>query len=159
MKAYISYSINDKDQFILTLLSSKLRQNSFIVTTGQNFYGTGLDNSTVNQIVECHLFIGIITRLGMEKNRVLEEWKFAKRRKIPNLLLIEDSIKVQETFQGNYVYFNRRKPQPAIDLINKKMIQKQTTKIKKSNDIVPWLLGGAALLAIIGILSDSGDKK
>lgn len=154
MRAFISHSINDKDQYILTLLSSKLRQKGFIITSSKNFYGTTVDYATQNLISESHLFIGIVTRQGLERIRVIDEWKFSKKRSIPNILLIEDSLKIQENFKGNYVVFSRRNPQPAIDLITNKM--KQTTNTK--TDIVPWILGGAALLAIIEILSDNSKK-
>ena len=158
MRAFISHSINDRDQFILTLLSSKLRQKDFIIISSQNFYGTAIDYATQNQISECHLFIGVITRQGLERNRVIEEWKFSKRRNIPNIILIEDTVRIQENFNGNYVVFSRRNPQSAIDLITAKMNQTISINNKKNVDIVPWILGGAAILAIINILSDNTKK-
>ena len=64
MKAFVSYSVSDNNEYILTLLSSKLRQKNFIVNTSQNFYGNILDLNTMNEIHETHLFIGVITGLG-----------------------------------------------------------------------------------------------
>jgi hypothetical protein len=155
MRAFISHSINDEDQYILTLLSSKLRKKEFIITSSKNFYGTTLDYATQKLISESHLFIGIITRQGLERKRVIDEWKFSKKHSIPNILLIEDTLRIQESFSGNYVVFSRRNPQRAIDLITNKM--NSPTKNTKP-DIVPWILGGAALLAIIGILSENSKK-
>lgn len=156
MRAFISYSVNDKEQFVLTLLSSKLRQKGFVLTASQNFHNEIIDFTTEKQITESHLFIGVITKQGIERRRVLNEWSYAKKRKIPNLLLIEDSINVKEDFRGNYVRFNRRNPQKAIDLINSKMKRKGPST-KKETDILPWILGGAALLAIIGLLSSDNE--
>ena len=157
MRAFISYSVNDKEQFILTLLSSKLREQEFVLTTSQNFYQNVVDFTTANQIKESHLFIGIITKQGIERKRVIAEWTLAKKWKVPNLLLIEDTINIAKGFTGNFIRFNRKNPKSAIELINSRMNQKPVPS-KKDSDILPWILGGAALLAIIALLT-SGDKK
>jgi hypothetical protein len=158
MKAFVSYSVSDNNEFILTLLSSKLREKKFVINTSQNFYNNILDYNTMNEINETHLFIGIITGFGNERNRVLEEWRYAVSRNIPNLLLIEDTVPVQQTFTGNYIRFNRINPQRAINEINRRMTTPVTTSTtKNSDDIVPWVLGGAALLAVLALLS--GSKK
>jgi hypothetical protein len=154
MKAFVSYSVSDNNEFILTLLSAKLREKYFIVNTSQNFYNNILDYNTMNEINETHLFVGIITGYGNERNRVLEEWRYAVSRNIPNLLLIEDTVPVQQNFEGNYIRFNRLNPRNAINEINRRMTPTAPSKSKKSEDIVPWILGGAALLAILALLSN-----
>lgn len=102
MKAFISYSVTDNNEFIITLLSTKLREKNFIVTTSQNFYGSVIDWNTMIEIANSLLFIGIITRGGIEKNRVIEEWNYAVQKNVPNLLLIEDSVEMNNQFNGNY---------------------------------------------------------
>jgi hypothetical protein len=151
MKAFISYSVNDNDQYLLTLLSSKLREKNFVVVTSQNFYSKVLDFNTQNEINDSHLFIGIITGQGVESPRVLQEWRYSQLRNIPTLLLIEDSVSINQNFNGNYIRFNRFNPELAINEINKRM------SLQPTNDAVAWILGGAALLAILALLSD--DKK
>jgi hypothetical protein len=153
MKAFVSYSVTDNNEFILTLLSSKLREKHFIVTTSQNFYSKIIDYNTMSEIGTSHLFIGVITGKGNERNRVLDEWNYAVQRNVPNLLLIEETVQVHQEFKGNYIRFNRNRPQTAIDEINRRMTSSQPSTSKSSDDIVPWILGGAALLAIIGLLS------
>lgn len=154
MKAFVSYSVTDNNEFILTLLSSKLREKNFIVTTSQNFYSNIIDYNTMSEIGSAHLFVGVITGTSNERNRVLEEWNYAVKKNVPNLLLIEDSVSIHQQFKGNYIRFNRNRPQTAIDEINRRMTQSQSTNLKNSEDLVPWILGGAALLAIIGILTN-----
>jgi hypothetical protein len=151
MKAFVSYSINDNDQYLLTLLSSKLREKNFVVVTSQNFYNRNLDYSTQYEISNSHLFVGIITGRGIEKDRVLKEWNYAISRNIPTLLLIEDTVSVNPGFNGNYILFNRYYPQNAINEINRRM------QIQGSNEALPWILGGAAILAILALISN--DKK
>ncbi|PKP26721.1 MAG: hypothetical protein CVU03_02270 [Bacteroidetes bacterium HGW-Bacteroidetes-2] len=107
----------------------------------------------MSEIGTSHLFIGVITGTGNERNRVLEEWDYAVQRNVPNLLLIEDTVQVHQLFKGNYIRFNRNRPQVTIDEINRRMTPSQPVTSKNSDDIVPWILGGAALLAIIGLLS------
>jgi hypothetical protein len=153
MKAFVSYSVTDNNEFLLTLLSSKLREKKFIVTTSQNFYSKIIDYNTISEIASSHLFVGVITGTGNERNRVLEEWNCADKHNVPNLLLIEDTVQVHKQFKGNYIRFNRNRPQSAIDEINRRMTPSQPSTSKSSDDIVPWVLGGAALLAIIGLLS------
>lgn len=157
MKAFVSYSVTDNNEFILTLLSYKLREKKFIVTTSQNFYSNIIDYNTMSEIGTSQLFVGVITGSGTERKRVLEEWNYAAQRNVPNLLLIEDTVPVHQQFNGNFIRFNRNSPQSAIDEIHRRMTPSQSTTIKSSDDIVPWLLGGAALLAIIGLLT-SKDK-
>lgn len=157
MKAFVSYSVTDNNEFILTLLSSKLREKNFIVNTSQNFYSTLLDFNTMNEINDSHLFVGVITGTGIERNRVLEEWRYATTKNIPNLLLIEDTVPVDQNFVGNYVRFNRRNPQVAINEINRRMSNTQLQSTTKTDEVVPWLLGGAALIAILALFS-SGKK-
>ena len=153
MKAFVSYSVTDNNEFILTLLSSNLREKNFIVTTSQNFYSNIIDYNTMSEIGTSHLFVGVITGIGNERNRVLEEWNYAVQRNVPNLLLIEDTVQVHQQFKGNYIRFNRNRPQAAIDEINRRMTPSKPSTSKSSDDIVPWILGGAALLAIIGLLN------
>ena len=136
-----------------------MREQNFVVSTGINFYNKSLDLNTMSEINNSHLFIGLITGKSTERNRVLEEWHYAVSRNIPNLLLIEDTVPVQENFTGNYLRFNRTNPQQAIDEINKRMLPTQIVQPKDSNDIVPWILGGAALLTIIGLLSNDKSTK
>ena len=156
MKAFVSYSVTDNNEFILTLLSSKLREKNFIVCTSQNFYSNILDYNTMNEINESHLFVGLITGSGTESNRVIEEWRYSVQQNVPNLLLIEDTVSLHQEFTGNYVRFNRTNPQVAIAEINRRMTPAQPVTTKSSDDIVPWILGGAALLAILAIL---GKKR
>lgn len=152
MKVFISYSINDNDQYLLTLLVTKLREKFHIVSTSQNFYSNVLDYNTQNEIMESHLFLGVLTGQGLEKNRVQDEWRFAQSRNVPTILLIEDSVQVNRNFNGDYIIFNRYNPQDAIDIINYKM-NPPVVKNNSSEEAMGWLLGGAAVLAILALLS------
>lgn len=158
MKAFVSYSIPANNDFVVTLLSSKLRAKNFIPTTSSNFYSKILDYNTMSEIDNAHLFVGLITGSGIEKKRVLEEWDYAVKRNIPNLLLMEDTVRISPKVAGNYIIFNRDNPQTAMDEINQHMTPSQQTVSKKSEDIVPWILGGTALIAIISLLANKKEE-
>lgn len=154
MKAFVSYSIGENNDIIVTMLATKLREKKFNISTSQNFYSPTLDYPTMNEIITSHLFVGIITGTAQEVNRVLAEWNYAVQNNIPNLLLIEDTVPVHQEFTGNFIRFNRLNPFVAIHEINRRMTPQPVINAQSNNDdIVPWILGGAALLAIIGLLS------
>ena len=151
MKAFVSYSISDNNDFVLTRLASSLQERGFYVSASHNFYGTLPDQLTIHEISNSNLFIGLITSGGNEANRVLQEWNQAVGQNVPNLLLIEDNVDVHQNFRGNYIRFNRYNPEPAIQQINENMNQRPGSG-QQTNEILPWILGGAALLAIISLM-------
>lgn len=148
MKTFVSYSVAGNEEFILTLLSSRLREKDFTVGTSQYFYNKELDLNTMNEIADSNLFLGIILEGGNEKKRVFDEWEYAVLKNIPNILLIESSTGKDETLTGNFIKFSRSNTKPAINEINQRMIPSEDG-LKKSNDVIPWILGGDALISIL----------
>ncbi len=154
MKAFISCSVSDKNEFLISLLAIRLSERNFFSSTSPNFNKNSLDFTTMNEINHSHLFIGIITDNGNQVDKVLEEWKYAVSKNIPNLLLIEDTIKIPANFKGNYILFNRNKPHFAIEKINKQI--SNSSAATNSVDTVSWILGG---IALIGLLSYFSNKQ
>jgi hypothetical protein len=152
MKAFISYSVSGDNEYILPLLSSKLREKKFAVTTSQNFYSQEIDYGTMSDIRSSHLFIGIITAGGKEYQRVLEERTYAISQGIPNLLLIEEGVILSEVVGGNIIKFNSQSPKTAIDEINNR-IYSSTSKQKSTFEALPWVLGGVALASVVAAFS------
>ena len=152
MKAFISYSLNDQDQYILTLLSTELRQRGFVIKQSNDFHSemSGLTKVNINQ---AQLFIGILTGDGHELERVQKEWKLANVAAIPSIFLIENTVHIDPNFDSPYILFNRHNPKLALNTLNKQM-HKLKQNVNKDSNAWAWLLGGAAVLAIIGMLSD-----
>lgn len=161
MKAYISYSINDSEQFVLTLLSDKLRKNGFSPTS--NFSGrfatSVVETMAAMKIKESSLFIGIITSSGLNHQKVVAEHNLAVSRNVPALLLVEDNIQLPPDFiNSNVITFNRQYPHQAIEKINKNIQNVGkigTSQQNNSNNAVAWLFGGLALIGLIDHLSSS----
>jgi hypothetical protein len=151
MKVFISYSINDKDQFILTLLSSKLIKSGYQINQSIDFKKEKISSLTKINISKSDLFIGIITGNGFEQKRIMSEWRCAQVGKIPAILLVENTVSVNENFKFKYIVFDRKNPREAIKLLNLE-IQKQDKQ--KDINALNWVLGGAAILLVLSLLDD-----
>ena len=151
MKAFLSYSLNDTDQYILTLLASELKKRGFGLNQSNDF-NIEMSSLTKVNINKSQLFIGLITGDGQEKDRVQREWRLANTANISSILLIENTVPISPDFKFPYILFDRDNPQLAINVLNNKTTSITTSTEQNSNGWA-WVLGGAAVLAIIGLLS------
>jgi hypothetical protein len=154
MQAFLSYSIAESEQYVLTLLANNLRERGFSLTAN---YKETVDSLCQLQIGNSTLFIGILTHAGKKTDRVSQEIHFAIKQKKPMILLVEDNIRVAEWVESykNTIKFNRKFPQSAIAEVNKRI---QTSQDKpQANNTLAWILGGVAALSLISLLST--EKK
>lgn len=153
MKVFISYSINDQDQFILTLLSSELVKNGFEISQSLDFQKDEISSLTKINISKSDLFIGIITGNGFEQKRIMHEWRRAQVGKVPAILLVENTVPVSENFKFKYISFNRKSPESAIKILNNE-IKKYEMKKQNDSTALNFVLGSAALLLVLSLLDD-----
>ncbi len=153
MKAFISYSLNDRDQYILTLLSSELRKKGFSLNQSNDF-NREMSSLTKINIKKSQLFIGLITGKGTGKKRVIKEWNLANISNIPSIFLIENTVSVNPDFKYPYIKFDRYNPEEAIAELNRRT-NSMKKKSNQDSNAWAWILGGAALLAVIGSLSNN----
>ncbi|MBV7269574.1 hypothetical protein [Winogradskyella luteola] len=151
MRTFISYSINDTDQYLLTLLSSELYKKGVTITQSNDFH-LEMSSLTKVNINKSNLFIGIITGQGQERDRVLKEWQLANVSNVPSILMIENTVPIDPNFKSPYIIFDRNYPQNAINLLHQKITELKK-EIDKNPNALAWILGGAALLSIFGLLS------
>ena len=154
MKAFLSYSLNDKDQFILTLLAKELTVKGFSINQSHDFNAEMSQLTKVN-ISKSNLFIGLISGKGYEKNRIENEWGLAYNSKIPSILIIENNVPINYGFNYPYIIFDRNNPHQAITELNRKINEMKKVSNNDSNAWA-WILGGAALLSIFSLLDKEG---
>jgi hypothetical protein len=153
MKAFISYTLTEQEQYIATLLSYRLREQGFTLILSNN--SEVVDETTKYQIFLSQLFVGVVTINGHQWQRVLGEYDLAMQNSTPSILLIEEGVPIHPSFSGSYVLFNRTNIHNAIEEIKRRMIQRNT---KPNNEALGWILGGAAILGIIALLSNNSNK-
>jgi hypothetical protein len=146
MKSFLSYSV--KEQFEMLVIQDRVGNQGFWNGTNIHWDENGLDDFVKRDIKLSTLFVGYITS-KRKIEQVLTEWHYAQSIGIPNLLLIEDTIKLPEPVTGNVIVFNREKPQKAINEIKKRMIMTLPSTTIKREDIIAWTFGGEALMEIL----------
>ncbi len=118
MIAYISSSIADQEQSLVSLLGIKLKRDGFFTKAGSHKEGKVRDPRAFDDIKKANLFIGFITCCGNEDKRVLAEWKHAIQNNIPAWLMIENVVDLTEypnlMQNPHVVQFNRKDPSKAI---------------------------------------------
>jgi hypothetical protein len=149
MRAFVSYSVDREEEYIVSLLSFRLRAKNFIPNTSIDFFKEVLDEGTKCDILSSHLFVGILLGDAAEASRVVKEWKYALQHRVPNLLLVEDTISLPKSFKGNIIRFNRAQPQVAIDEITSRMLLKGKPEKASAEPYIPWIWAGNAMLAIL----------
>jgi hypothetical protein len=157
MNAFISYSIGDNEQYILSLLAQKLGGNGINLVTSYN-QSDAIDWQTTNEIKNATFFIGLITKTGRPRKtaRVIQEFRQAQQFNKPSIMLIENDVPVSPWVinNENAVRFNRYFVSQAIEEVNQRI---KTSQVQPSPNAAAWILGGIGILALLSWLSD--EKK
>jgi hypothetical protein len=154
--AFISYSMDDSELYVLSLISEYLANNGYYIETSYNNSvdtGQNIEYAVQNQIAKADLFIGIASHFGINSQWVLKEWEIAQTNGKTAVFLIEDTVPLNPEFeQENFIIkFNRQYPDDSVKKLQE-MIEKQ--KKEKSNTALNWVIGGLLGIAIIKLLSD-----
>ena len=155
MNAFISYSIDANEQYILNLLAQKMAERGISLVTSNN-QSNWVDTQTPNDIKNSTLFIGLITKAGPlgRTRRVYSEFQLAHMFSKPAIFLIEDTVSVAPwvSLYENTIRFNRHYPEGAIDQVHSKMAASQNAQT--NSNAAAWVLGGLGVLALLSWLSD-----
>lgn len=155
MNAFISYSIADNQQYILNLLAQRLAEKglTLVTSTNQTDYA---DFQVSNEIRNCALFIGLVTKAGRiaKTARVYSEFKMAHMYNKPAIYLIEDSVEVAPWINAypNTIRFNRFSIDQAIYQVKNRIHNPQFSE--SNSNAAAWVLGGVAVLGLLSWLSD-----
>lgn len=153
-RVFVSYSIEDSNLHLITLLLEHLRKNNYSVSVSNQWIDSDL------KIANSDIFIGIITNKSNSIDYVVKEWQVARGKKIPDVLIVEEGVNVDESSDINFIRFNRANPQSAINqLFN---LNKHTVAQKKkenADDVADVLLGVAVVAGIAALISLLSKNK
>ena len=79
-RVFVSYSIEDRNLHLITLLLEHLRKNNYSVSVSNQWIDSDL------KIANSDIFIGIITNKSNSIDYVVKEWQVARGKKIPDVL-------------------------------------------------------------------------
>lgn len=155
MNAFISYSISENEQYILTLLAQKLAENGITLVTSYN-QSDSVDFQAESDIKNAALFIGLVTDSGRfaKTGRVFSEFRLANLHNKPAIFLIEKSVAVAPWVNTypNTIKFDRHYPDQAIEQVRNRISISQTPQ--PNANAAAWLLGGIGVLALLSWLSE-----
>ena len=160
MKAYISPSVPDDEQNILSALAKRISMNGITPTSGYHKFGQNNSELAFYEISKANLFIGVVTSNSFEIERVYNEWQFAIKSETPALLLIENTVDTTDfpliNKNPDVIRFNRSS-RTALN----KTIQMVRTKSDAANNRVEnspfvreaaWFIGGPVAITLLNIL-------
>ena len=148
---FISYSIEDRNLHLITLLLEHLRKNNFHVSVSTQWLDSKL------RIANADYFIGIITSNSKSIDYVVKEWKTAQENNVPYILVVENGVRVEDPENLSFIRFNRFNPQEAINKLlyksqNRTLVPKKKTKDDEAISNVIIGVAGIALVAGIAAL-------
>ncbi len=180
MRVFLSYSINDSDLYVIPRLSQYLRANGHLVKSSVSLSPVDPDSSQAlinSNIKNSNLFIGIITKWGNQHQKVRREFAAAGLLNTPRILLVERGVEA-DLKDPNVISFNRDHTDFTMNAIHQK-IEDANRKLtqyvpdfpvpeyskpithnakQQQNNAWAWVLGGAALLLALSVLSSDDDK-
>jgi hypothetical protein len=144
MRVFISYSFQDEELYLLSLLIDKLQKQGHQVRTtdflieNNRFY---LNNSD--------LFIGIITVHSDDIQSVLSDCKHAKQLHKKSILLVEKGVYVNEPSM-NIIRFDRKNP---AQVINKLLGIKPKKQLKRNSILEDGIVIGGIIVGVAALIS------
>ncbi len=152
MRVFISYSFQDEELYLLSLLIDKLQGQGHQIRTTDFI----LENNRFH-LNSSDLFIGIVTNFSDDISNVLDDWDYAKKLNKKTILLIEEGVQVNDK-SISFIRFNRNKPELAI---NQLLGVKPNVPAKKSSDLEDGLIIGGIIVGIAALISllAGTDKK
>lgn len=156
MNVFLSYSFNDNELYLITLLVDLFQKDGHTIETSDMFFGEPIANYSY-KIKNSSMFLGIISHNGYSKEIVLKEYRYAKKCKVPSVLLIEDSLMVENSIT-NYISFNRNNPEKAI---NQLIGNRPSIKRKRTDELENLLITGGIVVGVAALISllAGGNKK
>lgn len=160
MKAYISPSMADDEQHLLSSLSKRISKNGITPIGGYHKFGQSNSELAFHEINKANLFIGVITEGGSEIERVYNEWQYALKCETPALLLVEDTANTTGfaliAKHPDVIRFNRTSQNTLAKTIQ--MVRTKSDAANNRSENSPfvretaWFIGGPVAITFLSIL-------
>lgn len=152
---FVSYSIEDRNLHLITLLLEHLRKNNYSISVSTQWTVSNL------RIANTDIFIGIITNNSNSIDYVVKEWQVARENNVNGFLIVEEGVAINDS-SIPYIRFNRTNPQKAInDLFNYNNKSSEVSHGKRGNgnDLANAILGVAVIAGVAALISLLSEKK
>lgn len=168
MLAFRSSSLPKDNEYVVSQLISKLNEQGFDTTSGAYYFSDTIDEESIFKMRGAHLFIGILmhttlvpTPLNRQNQRVINEWEYAVSRKIPALLLVENTIQLDTSLSNpdNIVVIDKYNPEKAVAFAQKSIQEARQSLDADKINMAAWLLGGDSLIALIGFVARAVQRE
>lgn len=162
MNAFFAYSVDRNKQHIVISFSNILRKQNFSVLTNASLKLQNiLDFVTVDLINRCHIFFGLVTNEGPNNNQVFLAWDYAKKRRMPNLLLVDSHLNISHLnipdHAQNVIKFDPVHPHSAYDYVETRIARYKhynDPNVSENSNAIAWIIGGTAVLMLLSALAD-----
>ena len=158
MKAYISPSIADDEQDIISALSNKMQKSGFSPSAGYHKFGQQNNQLAFHEISKAKVFIGLIAEGGEELDRVYGEWQHALQS-TPALLLVENTIRTDKypllNKHPDVIRFNRsskKELNKTIQMVRAKINSASNRKESPFIREAAWFICGPIALDFLNML-------
>jgi len=152
--AFISYSMEDREMFILSSIAKYLKESNYYVYTGLDIQvGSNWESAIAHEIKRCDLFIGIASHNGIKSKWVLKEWELAQIHNRTSIFLIEQGVNINSDFLLNnlVILFDRNNPNTSLLQLQQIVTQARENQKKNSQNLI---IGGLIGMAIVKLLTD-----
>lgn len=152
MNAYIAYSIEEEERFIIPLLSASLNEKGVYTQSRENELLEPIDRSLIDDV---DIFIGIITDQTFF-DKIIKAYEYAVSKSISSILFLDDRVTVSDDAPFA-IQFSRTMPGKAFEnLFTYRNVRIQGDDLKTN---LAFFMGGVILETLTQILGSSNVKS
>jgi hypothetical protein len=156
MNVFISYSVDNRNKYLITMLVDEL--NRIDVSVNSSYKLNDVDSMIKLFIQRTDLFIGILSVYDEGNTKVKNEWKIAQSMNRPYIILIEKGLRITgHENDDRIICFDQNNIQKTLDNIN--IIIEREKSNQSTATAMAVILGGTALYGLFKILNDKKKRK
>lgn len=168
MNAYVTYSVGEQDMDLVLFLSKELQRYGIrplfgSYTSMEKGKVVISDVSMVSNLRPAHIVIVLLTRSGLQLERIKFELRIAQSLRLPFVLLIEKGMPVPNFGvygDKNVIRFDRHNINDEfLNKLKNNITGNSTEELIRDESRVFWILGGLAIYGLFKELSKAEKPK